>query len=156
MRTAIRLAAALLLAAAGQAGAGEWTFAGLHLAGFDGFTEETAQYPRQLHHPDGTQVLVSVFRAPREPEAGVRQVYERFAEENEPAIALESERLDDGSTLLSGAIRKTGLPQSAFLLMYMVIAPAERVAFVTVEGAGDPQAAYKRYRAIFDTARWEQ
>jgi hypothetical protein len=171
MRLAGCLAATVLLLAAGRAGAGDWNFAGLTLAGFDGFTEEAPQYPRQLHHADGTEVLVSVFRASGEAEAqmfgadpekrvasheqGAWRVYQQLAVENEPAIPLGREPLMDGSTLVSGALKKTGVLQPGFFLMYMVIAPAERVAFVTVEGEGDPQAAYKRYRPVFDTVKWE-
>ena len=142
------------------------------MTGFEGFSEQTKKEPRQLSHPNGTEVLVSVLRASAEAEAkmfggdsekrlamheeGARRVYQRSAQRGEPSVPLGREPLPDGSTLISGAIKKQGLLQSGFFLVYMVVAPAERVALVTVEGKGDSKEEYKRYRAIFETVKWRQ
>jgi len=172
MRLALHIAAAVLIGVAFPAFGEDWSFGSFQLNGFEGFSEQTRKEPRQLDHPNGTEVLVSVYRASAEAEAqmfggdpekrlamheqGAQRVYQRSAQRNEPSIPLSREALRDGSTLISGALKKSGLFQSGYFLIYMVVAPSERVALVTVEGKGDPKEEYKRYRTIFETVKWLQ
>lgn len=147
----------------------EWNFGSLRLAGLEGFEHQKgSRPPERLRSGDGTELLVSVYRMSPEVEASkfggdpqallrqreqmARKIFEDSVKQGEAVVPLTRETLPSGN-LFSGAVRKTGL-QRGYFLTFLLSAPTERIALVTVEGRGDAAEAYKKYRALMDSATW--
>lgn len=169
-----RLAAAAvaLLLQSGNCAADDWPIGPLRLHALEGF-EKQADDGKRAHFRNsaGVDILVSVFSLPADAEAkkfggdterrlkfheeGAQKVYDSSVRGGERISPITRESLSNGSTLFSGAIRNASLFRTRYFLIYLLVAPAQHMALVTVEGAGDALQEYKNYRTLFDAATWQ-
>jgi hypothetical protein len=162
-----------LLIVVNNCAAAELSIGPLRLRGLEGFERQADDGQRtHLRNRSGVDVIISVFSMSAEAEAtkfggdserrlkfqeeGARKVYDGSLRGGDRAVPIGREDLPNGNTLFSGAIRNSSLFHSGYFLIYLFVAPAQRMALITVEGKGDAVEEYRRYRTLFDTAEWQE
>jgi hypothetical protein len=151
----------------------DWPIGPLRLHGLDGFERLSDDAGRaHLRSASGVDVIISILSVSAKPgsqeaagstdrrmnmlEEGARETYESTLHGGERVVPITRENLANGSTLISGAIRNSSFFHTKYFLIYVLVAPAERIAVVTVEGDGkDTVEQYKHYRELFDSASWQ-
>ena len=166
---AMALAAWLLM---GSALGSEVAVRGLHLPALEGF-EQQPEPGQHVHfrNPAGVELSITVLSMSAESEAAkfggdaerrlkfseatATKMYESSVQGGERSAPMRREALASGSTLFSGAVEHVTRQTKTFLLEFVLLAPRERIAVVTLEGEGPALEAYRQYRPAFDSATWQ-
>ena len=158
------LALALVI---GSAQSEELDLGGLRIDWPDGYKDQGGDEPIHLVGPDGTGVLISVWKAT--PKDGSNEVldtksaFSGVAESRLPqsaaaqgkvVIPLQLKSLPNGSVLYSTATQAGSRRAPEFYLQYMLVAPSARAALFTIEGRGEATVQHARFLEHFDSAAW--
>jgi hypothetical protein len=135
----------------------------------DGFTHKAGSAPIRLVGTGGEEVLASIFRIgseaqpwdkeidfPKMLESGSQQISTQAQRVGKVVVPLQRKELPDGSTLLTAASETSSLFSKGYFLLYMVISPAGRVGFITVEGSKSVATQeHERFLPYFQSVSWQ-
>lgn len=151
----------------GSVQAEELDLGGLRIEWPDGYKDLGGDSPIQLVGPDGTGVLITVWRvSPKDDSSEVpdtKSAFSGIAESRLPKLAaaqgkvvvpLQQQSFPNGSVLYSTATQTGSRRTPEFYLQYMLVAPSTRAALFTIEGRGEAIAQHARFREHFDSAAW--
>ena len=151
----------------GSVQAAELDLGSLRMEWPDGYKELGGDSPIQLVGPDGTGVLITVWKVSPEGDSSeapnTRLAFSSIAESNLPKLAaaqgkvvvsLQQQSLPSGSVLYSTATKTGSRRTPEFYLQYMLVAPSTRAALFSIEGRGEAIAQHARFREYFDSAAW--
>ncbi|WP_284620783.1 hypothetical protein [Aquabacterium humicola] len=161
------LAAAVLTFSCACVVAVEVRFGSLQLDWPEGFTPSSSKPPFEMNGPSGEKVLVTVMRSGKEVTAeSAPAEQERMAQGGEGFLRKQGEKvgkvvipltrssLPNGSLLMFTGSETAGLFSSGYFLQYMIVSPAGRLAFFTIEGKGSPEEQNARFLPVINTATW--
>lgn len=69
-------------------------------------------------------------------------------------IPLTRSSLPNGSLLIFTASETSSLFSSGYFLQYLIVSPAGRLGFFTIEGKGKPEEQNSRFLPVIQTTTW--
>lgn len=142
-------------------------FGDLTMQWLDGYVQTPSRGPFLLTGPKGQEVSASVFsvgnwNSPSGREAefrklvayGSNQLDLQARNAGTPVLPLGQEQLPDGSTFLFTGSEQRGQGPASYTLIYFLISPGGRVAYMTIAGKGSVPAEHERFRPLFQTIDW--
>ncbi len=168
MRLSNYVAAALAAVIMNSANAEKWTYGQFSVEWPEHCSLVKGSDPDQYKCLSGDVVVIDVLALNKSPSAAETKRYvenvteaakrnfanavKKFGAE---VIAPQAEVFGTSSTLVSVAgTTASSVRPSAFIVQFALISSIGEMAFVTVEGAGDPTTAYRKYRAVIKSAKW--
>jgi len=161
------LLAAALAGASIPAVSAEIRFGSLQVDWPEGFSAPSAAPPFELTGPAGEKVLVTVMRPGKEMDGDAAAVEQRkmalVGEEflrrqsdkaGKTIVSLSRTILPNGSLLISTGAATTSLFSPGYFVQYLLVSPAGRLGFFTIEGKGDPAEIYAKFLPVVSTATW--
>jgi len=137
------------------------------IAWLEGFSYKPAGQSQRWVGPNGELVIVT-SASPRLdlPATSVADAVEKhgaFATSRLPSLAaangkvirpLTKEQVSSGATLYSTATQSRQMLKEYFYLQFFLVSPHADVALITVEGYGQAEIAFERFRPLLDSANW--